>query len=54
MRLVLCLLFAVTAQAACGQNVTFVQDVAVRLNKERVQHRQKHGLRCVVFGDPVK
>jgi uncharacterized protein YkwD len=41
MRLVLCLLFAVTAQAACGQNIPFVQDVAVRLNKERVQHRLK-------------
>ena len=41
MRLMLCLLFAVTAQVAYGQNVPFVQDVAVRLNKERVQHRLK-------------
>lgn len=39
MRLILFLLLAVTTQAASGQNVAFVQDVATRLNNERVRHR---------------
>ena len=31
----------VTTQVACGQDVGFLQDVATRLNQERIRHRLK-------------